>query len=268
MSVCALALTVGSLLPAAAEGSHLALLSASSSSTENSSRIEISVADNYDVAVAAAGEKSTIGLSPGAQTAPKSGTDYLTWNAAMPSLAMTQPTINDTPRRIVAPIPAIAAMSPEMRKRENQTASNLSRLAAGLFNRTRILASQLTASAMHFIGTPYVFGGTSVYGFDCSGYVQHVFAMFHIALPRTADAQYLVGQHIERRQMVRGDLVFFTTYTAGVSHVGIYLGHDSFIHSSSHGVQVSNLRENYWASRYVGATHIIGSNVLAAHLVN
>ena len=102
---------------------------------------------------------------------------------------------------------------------------------------------------------PYVFGGTSTSGFDCSGFVQHVFAMLGIGLPRTADAQYDAGKPAVGGPRA-GDLVFFDTY-GGVSHVGIYLGHGNFVHaSSSHGVMVSNLSDSYWASRYVGAKRI------------
>jgi cell wall-associated NlpC family hydrolase len=138
-----------------------------------------------------------------------------------------------------------------------RNASPMRRLASGIVQRSTNLAVVLTQHAMRFLGVPYVFGGTSTYGFDCSGYVQHVFAMLGLHLPRTADAQYDVGRRIAGA-MAPGDLVFFSTYTAGVSHVGIYLGHDHFVHaSSSHGVTVSSLHDSYWAARYVGAKRFI-----------
>ncbi|MGH7661958.1 MAG: C40 family peptidase [Vulcanimicrobiaceae bacterium] len=134
--------------------------------------------------------------------------------------------------------------------------SALRRLAEGIANRTSLIAVRLTKSAMRFLGVPYVFGGTTTRGFDCSGYVQHVFAMLGIHLPRTADAQYEVGHKVKKIEP--GDLVFFQTYTAGPSHVGIYLGQGRFVHSSSsHGVEVSELHDAYWSARYLGAKRIL-----------
>jgi len=134
-----------------------------------------------------------------------------------------------------------------------------SRFAGGILARTSSLARQLTKSALRFLGTPYVFGGTTTSGFDCSAYVQHVFAMVGISLPRTADAQYDVG-HTAVGGPQPGDLVFFQTYTEGVSHVGIYIGNGEFVHaSSSHGVMVSKLSESYWAARYLGAKRLIAT---------
>ena len=130
------------------------------------------------------------------------------------------------------------------------------RFARGIVSRTSSIAMNLTRSAMRFIGTPYVFGGTSPSGFDCSGYVQHVFAMLGIAVPRTADAQYYAGRPTVGG-MVAGDLVFFQTYEPGPSHVGIYIGGGRFIHSSSHGVMISGLRDGYWSSRYLGAKRVV-----------
>lgn len=111
---------------------------------------------------------------------------------------------------------------------------------------------KVIASAMALQGVPYVFGGTSPGGFDCSGFVQYVFRNAGIQIPRMADEQY----YASRKSAVprEGDLVFFTTYTPGVSHVGIYIGGDNFVHaSSSRGVTVSSLKDSYWAPRYVGA---------------
>ena len=134
--------------------------------------------------------------------------------------------------------------------------SALRRLAEGIASRTTQIAARLTKSAMRFLGVPYVFGGTTASGFDCSGYVQHVFAMLGIHLPRTADAQYEVGKKVAHLRS--GDLVFFQTYTYGASHVGIYLGHGRFVHSSSsHGVEVSELHDAYWSSRYLGAKRVL-----------
>ena len=132
----------------------------------------------------------------------------------------------------------------------------LHRFAAHIAARTSAIASSLTRNALRFIGVPYVFGGTSTTGFDCSGYVQHVFAMLGRHLPRTADAQYAAGRTIDGT-MIAGDLVFFQTYERGPSHVGIYLGDGKFVHaSSSHGVTVSALSEGYWRTRYLGAKRV------------
>jgi cell wall-associated NlpC family hydrolase len=132
------------------------------------------------------------------------------------------------------------------------------RFADGIINRSAQLAVTLTHNAMRFLGVPYVFGGTSSSGFDCSGYVQHVFAMLGYHIPRTADAQYDAGKRVAGAKMVPGDLVFFQTYAAGASHVGIYLGNDRFVHaSSSRGVTVSSLHESYWSARYLGAKRLI-----------
>lgn len=136
----------------------------------------------------------------------------------------------------------------------------IGRFAGGILARTSKLATLLARSALRFLGTPYVFGGTSAAGFDCSAFVQHVYAMEGISLPRTADAQYDVGRPAVGGPRV-GDLVFFETYTGGVSHVGIYVGKGKFVHaSSSHGVMVSKLSESYWKSRYLGAKRLIASH--------
>lgn len=120
------------------------------------------------------------------------------------------------------------------------------------------VAGRVIASSMDYIGVPYVFGGTSPYGFDCSGYVQYVFANAGISLPRTADVQYEVGTPISTTDLVSGDLVFFSTYTYGASHVGIYLGENKFIHaSSSRGVTIDSLGSSYWSSHYIGARRIL-----------
>jgi cell wall-associated NlpC family hydrolase len=154
---------------------------------------------------------------------------------------------------------ATPAAAPASSNESARGVSRLRRFAGGIVSRSSAIAASLTRSAMRFIGTPYVFGGTRASGFDCSGYVQHVYAMLGIHLPRTADAQFDAGRHIAA-SMKPGDLVFFHTYAPGVSHVGIYLGNNRFIHSSSsHGVAISSLHSVYWAPRYVGAKRVFGS---------
>ena len=151
----------------------------------------------------------------------------------------------------------VASAKPAMESKKSSSSGSLHRFAAHIAARTTAIASSLTRNALRFIGVPYVFGGTSTHGFDCSGYVQHVFAMLGQHLPRTADMQYAAGRAIDGT-MIAGDLVFFQTYEPGPSHVGIYLGDGKFVHaSSSHGVTVSALSEGYWRARYLGAKRIV-----------
>lgn len=114
-------------------------------------------------------------------------------------------------------------------------------------------SSTLVKNALSLQGVPYVFGGTSRSGFDCSGYTQYVFKSSGISLPRTSSEQFNSGSKVSREQLQSGDLVFFTTYAKGPSHVGIYIGGGSFVHASNSGVRITSLSESYYAGRYVGA---------------
>lgn len=125
----------------------------------------------------------------------------------------------------------------------------------------KVQGKEIVSRAAKYKGVPYVFGGTTPKGFDCSGYVQHVFKDCKAKLPRLADEQALEGVFVTQKQLRPGDLVFFTTYTAGASHVGIYAGNGKFWSaSSSRGVVLSSLKEEYWKSRYYGARRVLIAN--------
>ncbi|KYG90297.1 C40 family peptidase [Metasolibacillus sp. FSL H7-0170] len=116
---------------------------------------------------------------------------------------------------------------------------------------------QLTSSAYKYIGTPYVYGGTTSSGFDCSGFTRQVFNDLGISLSRTSGSQYGQGQAVAKSNLQAGDLIFFNTSGAGISHVGIYIGDQKFIHSQTgKGVSVTNINESYWAKRYIGAKRV------------
>lgn len=120
-------------------------------------------------------------------------------------------------------------------------------------------ADRIIATAKKYIGVPYLWGGESPSGFDCSGFVQYVFKAHGISLNRTCETQYKHGKYVSKSNLKPGDLVFFqNTYKAGISHVGIYIGDGKFIHaSSSKGVTISNLSSSYYTSHYYGARRIL-----------
>ncbi|MBU9712748.1 peptidoglycan-binding protein [Evansella tamaricis] len=113
----------------------------------------------------------------------------------------------------------------------------------------------LIADAASYIGTPYLWGGTSGSGFDCSGFVQYIFKKNNVHLPRTVAEQWKATVSVNQPRV--GDIVYFETYKAGPSHNGIYIGNNQFIHSgSSSGVTISRLDSSYYSQRYLGAKRI------------
>jgi len=122
------------------------------------------------------------------------------------------------------------------------------------------LGEEIAQKAQQYLGDPYVWGGTSPSGFDCSGFVQYVFAQFGIQLPRTAAEQAEVGTFVAKDALQPGDLVFFDTMGDYISHVGIYIGNGLFIDAASTDVRISHLdNPYYWVPNYVEARNVIGS---------
>jgi len=121
------------------------------------------------------------------------------------------------------------------------------------------LAPPLVLTALNLRGTPYRNGGSQPSeGFDCSGFVQWVFAQHGTSLPRDVKQQYDAGEKIEADEVKAGDLVFFHTVSRGPSHVGISIGGDEFVHApSSNGVvRIERLSTEYWSKRWVGARRV------------
>lgn len=118
------------------------------------------------------------------------------------------------------------------------------------------VGQEIAHTAEQYLGAPYVWGGTSPSGFDCSGFTQYVFAKFGIDLPRTAAEQATMGAYVAKSDLRPGDLVFFDT-SGGISHVGIYIGSGKFVDAASTKVEI-DLLDNpyYWANNYVTARRV------------
>ena len=99
-------------------------------------------------------------------------------------------------------------------------------------------------------------------GIDCSAYVQRVYSLIGITIPRSARLQFDEGELVDRDSLSIGDLVFFRTYASFPSHVGIYLGNDLFIHSPSKGkkVRIESLKTPYYIKRFIGGKRFIIDN--------
>ena len=121
-------------------------------------------------------------------------------------------------------------------------------------------ADNLIGSAMGLLGVAYRYGGTSANtGFDCSGFMQHIFRRsMQINLPRTSAEQARMGEPVSRSDLQPGDMVFFNTAGRRISHVGLYIGNNRFIHAPRTGknIEITSLSNKYWNSKYVTARRV------------
>lgn len=126
---------------------------------------------------------------------------------------------------------------------------------------------ELLENVDEWYGVRYRSGGNNKTGVDCSGFTVAVYlAVYGIALPRVSRDQYRISRKISTTELQEGDLVFFNTRGSGVSHVGVYLGNNKFIHASvSRGVMVSGLFEPYYLQRYMGAGRIDDKQMVSAN---
>jgi cell wall-associated NlpC family hydrolase len=107
-------------------------------------------------------------------------------------------------------------------------------------------------------GSPYCANGQTPDCFDCSGFVFYCFAAARITVPRTSSELFTSGRAVQKSALAPGDLVFFNTSGSGVSHVGIFIGDNAFIHSSTtSGVIITQMSDRYWSSRYIGARRLL-----------
>ena len=122
---------------------------------------------------------------------------------------------------------------------------------------------EVVAYAEKFLGTPYVYGGNGPDSFDCSGFVKYVFTHFGYSINRTASTQLSNGAAVSKDQLQPGDIVFFKNAgdTHAASHVGIYVGGETFIHASSdtREVEYSSLVTSNNAKKYIAARRVVGS---------
>jgi cell wall-associated NlpC family hydrolase len=148
----------------------------------------------------------------------------------------------------------IKPSQPQQYYSRNFTYSNNSNVPAGS------LRAQIVEYAKQFQGVPYVYGGVSPRGFDCSGFVQYVFRNFNVKLERVSGDQAKMGAYVPKDMLMPGDLVFFGP--GSVNHAGIYIGSGQFIHASSsgsngHRVAISSLGEEYYTRHFVTARRVL-----------
>jgi cell wall-associated NlpC family hydrolase len=118
------------------------------------------------------------------------------------------------------------------------------------------LADSVVSDALSYLGAPYVYGGTGPSGFDCSGLVCRVFEDNGITLPRTVSAIEALGEPVDRSELLPGDLLIFEN----PKHIGIYIGEDRFVHSSSYldrGVVITELCQPNYQRRYSSAVRVL-----------
>lgn len=129
-------------------------------------------------------------------------------------------------------------------------------------------AGDLIMNAMGLIGLSYRYGGNNPeQGLDCSAFMQYIFKQsMKVNLPRTSAEQFNVGTPVERSKLMPGDMVFFRTAGSRISHVGMFIGNDRFIHAPRTGknIEITSLSSKYWSSKYAGARRVSGAGKAAS----
>ncbi len=117
------------------------------------------------------------------------------------------------------------------------------------------VGSRVVKLVQQQIGVPYLYGGDTPRGFDCSGLVEYVYAQTGVHLPRTAEGQYNHTPRVARDALQPGDILFFNSGSGNLMHVGIYIGSHWFVHAPEGGKPVSSARldSDYWKGHYLGA---------------
>jgi len=133
--------------------------------------------------------------------------------------------------------------------------------AAPVTGSTRLTASMQSFfnNVSQYFGTRYRFGGQTPRGFDCSGFVRFMYdKVFNMHLPRSSREMSAIGNKVSKNDLQPGDLVFFQTRGQRINHVGIFIGNDTFIHSSlSKGITEDQLKLDYFEKRFAGAVRLL-----------
>ncbi|MDO4264071.1 MAG: NlpC/P60 family protein [Deinococcus sp.] len=183
---------------------------------------------------------------------------WLAIPAAPQARPMPQEALASAPAFSVTPTPAAPGAAPEL-SAPSGLGHPPAQASADLIGWRR--------NALAMLNTPYVYGGNSPSGVDCSSFVVRVFQPLGLSLPRTSAQQAQVGQPVARASLRGGDLVFFDTVGRGsVTHVGIYLGEDQFVNANSYygRVVIDKLEsDRYWSPRYLSARRVLDSGTVA-----
>jgi cell wall-associated NlpC family hydrolase len=174
-----------------------------------------------------------------------------------PQLALVEPQI-DTRTQTAGKLPSEAELA-EAAKASDTAAAPPFDAAPEAPRAGEPMKDRLLRVAQRMLSVPYRFGGTTLWGLDCSGFVQKAFSFLNLDLPRSAREQFGKGAAIEKADLSPGDLVFFRTYAKYPSHVGIYLGDNRFVHASSRErkVTIDSLETPYYVKRYIGAKRLL-----------
>ena len=154
----------------------------------------------------------------------------------------------------------------EFKKEQNKLISRLDNLEERRDSLTQSALGynkeNMLKNAKKHLGEDYVWGGTNPGGFDCSGYMQYIYKKEGVAIPRTANQQSKIGKEVSRFELKKGDLLFFLTDKSRnipITHVGMYLGDDKFIHAASKrkGIIITSFNKSRYSKLFVKATRVI-----------